>query len=138
MQVKRSHTQPVFSQQQSSNPGPTSAPQQMLMTAGEQIPQLLMQSSDIGPLSSPQLADYNAIHTVGKNTAMPADLTDLDSLVFGARSDVGTAVLGMLGFVERISRDCEAMREFLRRGFKSGEDEVERYVSLQSQPRRLL
>lgn len=139
MQVKRSHTQPVFSQQQSLNPGPTSAPQQMLMTTGEQIPQLLMQSFDVGPLSSPQLADYNAIHTVGRNTAIPADLTDLDSLAFGARSDVGTAVLGMLGFVERVSKDCEAMREFLRRGFKSGEeDDVERYVSLQSQLRRLV
>jgi hypothetical protein len=33
----------------------------------------------------------------------------------------------MLGFAERISKDCEAMREFLRRGFKAGgEDEVER------------
>ncbi|KAG9655756.1 hypothetical protein KCU64_g6330, partial [Aureobasidium melanogenum] len=124
--VKRSHTQPVFSQQQqTSNPGPTSAPQKMFLPTA--VPQLAMQNFDIDPLSSPQLVDYNAIPTGGRTTVMPAELTDLDSLAFGARSDVSTAVLGMLGFVERISRDCEAMREFLRRGFKSGEeDEVER------------
>lgn len=128
MPVKRSHTQPVFSQQQqTANPGPTSAPQQMLLPTA--APQLAMQNFDIGPLSSPQLIDYNAVPTRGRNTAMPTELTDLDSLAFDARSDVGTAVLGMLGFVERISRDCEAMREFLRRGFKNGEeDEVEWYV----------
>ncbi|KAH0190104.1 hypothetical protein KCU99_g3762, partial [Aureobasidium melanogenum] len=128
MPVKRSHTQPMFSQQpQTPNPGPTSAPQKMFLSTA--VPQLTMQNFDIDPLSSPQLIDYNAIPTGARTTAMPAELTDLDSLAFGARSDIGTAVLGMLGFVERVSRDCEAMREFLRRGFKSGEeDEVERYV----------
>ncbi|KAG9835825.1 hypothetical protein KCU98_g13670, partial [Aureobasidium melanogenum] len=125
MPVKRSHTQPVYSQQQTSNPGPTSAPQKMFLPTV--VPQLAMQNFDLDPPSSPQLVDYNAISTGGRTTAMPAESTDLDSLSFGARSDVGTAVLGMLGFVERVSRDCEAMREFLRRGFKSGEeDEVER------------
>ncbi|KAG9652590.1 hypothetical protein KCU64_g8317, partial [Aureobasidium melanogenum] len=125
MPVKRSHTQPVYSQQQTSNPGPTSAPQKMFLPTV--VPQLAMQNFDLDPSSSPQLVDYNAIPTGGRTTAMPAESTDLDSLSFGARSDVGTAVLGMLGFVERVSRDCEAMREFLRRGFKSGEeDEVER------------
>ncbi|KAG9518564.1 hypothetical protein KCV07_g5464, partial [Aureobasidium melanogenum] len=126
MPIKRSHTQPFFSQQQqTSNPGPTSAPQKMFLPTA--VPQLAMQNFDIDPLSSPQLIDYNAIPTGARTTAMPAELTDLDSLAFGARSDIGTAVLGMLGFVERVSRDCEAMREFLRRGFKSGEeDEVER------------
>ncbi|KAH0363834.1 hypothetical protein KCU65_g7133, partial [Aureobasidium melanogenum] len=124
MPVKRNNTQLVFSQQQTSNPGPTSAPQQMLLPTA--VPQLAMQNFDMGPLSSPQLVDYNAILTGGRNTAIPVELTDLDSLAFGARSDVGTAVLGMLGFVERVSRDCEAMREFLSRGFRSGdEDEVE-------------
>ncbi|KAH0384519.1 hypothetical protein KCU92_g4386, partial [Aureobasidium melanogenum] len=126
MPVKRSHTQPVFSQQQqTSHPGPTSAPQKMFLPTA--VPQLVMQNFDIDPLSSPQLIDYNAIPTGARTTAMPAELTDLDSLAFGARSDIGTAVLGMLSFVERVSRNCEAMREFLRRGFKSGEeDEVER------------
>ncbi|KAH0270924.1 hypothetical protein KCU91_g7734, partial [Aureobasidium melanogenum] len=124
LQVKRSHTQPVFSQQQQTlNPGPTSAPQKMFIPTA--VPQL--QNFDIGPLSSPQLVDYNAIPTTGgRTTAMPSELTDFDSLAFGARSDIGTAVLGMLGFVERVTRDCEAIREFLRRGFKNGEeDEVE-------------
>ncbi|KAG9543905.1 hypothetical protein KCU71_g13086, partial [Aureobasidium melanogenum] len=126
MPVKRSRTQPVFSQQpQTLNPGPTSAPQKMFLPTA--VPQLAMQNFDIDPLSSPQLIDYNAIPTGARTTAMPAELTDLDSLAFGARSDIGTAVLGMLSFVERVSRDCEAMREFLKRGFKSGEeDEVER------------
>ncbi|KAK6002702.1 hypothetical protein QM012_001452 [Aureobasidium pullulans] len=121
MQVKRSHTQPVFSQQQVTNPGPTSAPHQMLLPAGEQVSHMVMQNFDIG------LANYNAIKTGRNSDGMPTELSYADSLAFGARSDVNTAVLGILSFVERISKDCEAMREFLRRGFKSvDEDEIER------------
>ncbi|KAG9599984.1 hypothetical protein KCU77_g3805, partial [Aureobasidium melanogenum] len=126
MPVKRSHTQPVFlKQQQTSNPEPTSAPQKMFLPTA--VPQLAMHNFGTDPLPSPQLVDHNANFTGRRSTAMPAELMDLDSLAFGARSDVGTAVLGMLGFVERVSRDCEVIREFLRRGFKNGEeDEVER------------
>jgi hypothetical protein len=126
MQVKRSHTQPVFSHQQQQTPllGPTSAPQQMVMVPEDQISQAMMQGFDMGALSSPQFAEFDA---GGRGVRLPTQLADVDALAFETTSDVNTAVLGMLGFAERISKDCEAMREFLRRGFKAGgEDEVER------------
>jgi hypothetical protein len=125
MQLKRSHTQPVFSQQlQMPQLGPTSAPQQMVMIAEDQS----LQGFDMGVLSSPQFAEYDA-GNAGRGVQLRTQLTEIDHLPFDARSDVDTAVLGMLRFAERISKDCEAMREFLRRGFKSDEeDEVERYV----------
>jgi hypothetical protein len=127
LQVKRSHTQPVFShQQQMPHLGPTSAPQQMVMMVEEQIPQHMMQGFDMGVLSSPRFAEFDA-GNAGKGVQLPAQLADVDALAFEVRRDVDTAVLGMLGFAERISKDCEAMREFLRRGFKGGEeDEAER------------
>jgi hypothetical protein len=126
MQVKRSHTQPVFSHQQQQTPllGPTSAPQQMVMVPEDQISQAVMQGFDMGALSSPQFAEFDA---GGRGVRLPTQLADVDALAFETTSDVNTAVLGMLGFATRISKDCEAMREFLRRGFKAGgEDEVER------------
>jgi hypothetical protein len=129
MQVKRSHTQPAFSQrQQMPLLGPTSAPQQMVMVPDDQLSQAVMQGFDMGVLSSPQFTEFDA-GNAGRGVQLPTQLTDIDALAFEARSDVNIAVLGMLGFAERISKDCEAMREFLRRGFKAGEeDEVERYV----------
>jgi hypothetical protein len=126
VQVKRSHTQPVFSHQQQQTPllGPTSAPQQMVMVPEDQISQAMMQGFDMGALSSPQFAEFDA---GGRGVRLPTQLADVDALAFETTSDVNTAVLGMLGFATRISKDCEAMREFLRRGFKAGgEDEVER------------
>jgi hypothetical protein len=127
MQLKRSHTQPVFSQQlQMPQLGPTSAPQQMVMMVEDQSSQGVMQGFDMGVLSLPQFAEFD---TGGSGVQLPTQLTDVDALTFEARGDDGTAVLGMLGFADRISKDCEAMREFLRRDFKGGEeDEVERYV----------
>jgi hypothetical protein len=128
MQVKRSHTQPAFSRQQQQTPllGPTSAPQQMVMMAEDQISQHVMQGFDMGVLSSPQFAEFDAER---RGVQLPTQLTDVDALAFEARSDVNTAVLGMLGFADRISKDCEAMRGFLRRGFKAcEEDEVEWHV----------
>ncbi|KAI4795690.1 hypothetical protein E4T44_12278 [Aureobasidium sp. EXF-8845] len=127
LQVKRSHTQPVFSLQQQQTPllGPTSAPQQMVMVPEDQISRAVMHGFDMGVLSSPQLAEFDA--GGGGGIQLPTQLTDVDALTFGARGDVNTAVLGMLGFAERIFKDCEAMREFLRNGFKTDEeDEVER------------
>ncbi|KAI4720013.1 hypothetical protein E4T48_03811 [Aureobasidium sp. EXF-10727] len=128
LQVQRSNTQPVFSQhQRSSHLGPTSAPHQMILTTEDQGSQAGMHGFDMCALSSPQFADFNAITTGGQNTHLPTELTDFDTVAFEARNDVNTAVLGMFGFAERLSRDCEAMREFLRRGFRSGDEgEVER------------
>jgi hypothetical protein len=128
MQVKRSHTQPLFSQQlQTPHLGPTSAPQQMVMATEDQISQAVMQGFDMSNLSSPQFAEFNAGDAGGRGVHLPTQLTDVDALAFETRGDVGTAVLGMLGFAERISKDCEVMREFLKRGFKAGEeDEGER------------
>ncbi|KAI4725394.1 hypothetical protein E4T49_06873 [Aureobasidium sp. EXF-10728] len=128
LQVQRSNTQPVFSQQQrSSHLGPTSAPHQMVLNSEDQIPQAGVHGFDTRALSSPQFAEFNAITPGGQNTHLPTELTDFDTMAFEARNDVNTAVLGMFGFAERLSRDCEAMREFLRRGFRSGdESEVER------------
>jgi hypothetical protein len=127
-QVKRSHTQPVFPQQQQTRIlGPTSVPQQMALMAEDQISQAVMQSFDMDTLSSPQFADFNPVVTGGRSVHLPTQLTDFDALAFDSRTDAGTAVLGMLGFAERISKDCEAMREFLKRGFKADEeDEGER------------
>jgi hypothetical protein len=124
VQVKRSHIQPVYPQQQQAPTlGPTSAPQQMVLMADDQISQAVMQSFGMDTLSSPQFADFNAVDTGGQKIRLPTELTDVDALNFDARGDAGTAVLGMLGFAERISKDCEAMREFLRRGFKAGEED---------------
>ncbi|CAD0111871.1 unnamed protein product [Aureobasidium uvarum] len=133
MQVQRSHTQPAFSQQQHTpHLGPTSAPQQMILTSEDQVSQAVKHNFDIGPLSSPQFADFNAIDAGGRNVHLPTELTDIDAFSFETRNDVNTAVLGMFGFAERLSKDCEAMRGFLTRGFGSGEeDEFERYVLLQ-------
>lgn len=114
-------------QQQTPSVGPTSAPQQMILTTEDQIPQAVMQGFDIGSLSSPQFVEFNAGDSGDRKFLVSTELTDVDALTFDARGDAGTAVLGMLGFAERLSQDCAAMREFLKRGFKAGEeDEGER------------
>jgi hypothetical protein len=124
MQVKRSHTQPVFAQQlQTPHLGPTSAPQQMVMMPEDQMSQAVMQGFDMGTLFSPQFAEFNAVDAGGRGVHLPTQMTDVDALNFEATGDVGTAALGMLGFAERISKDCEAMREFLKRGFKADEED---------------
>lgn len=118
------------------NQGPTSAPQQQLH---HQQQMTYLREEDVagvmqefhGSTPSPQFGGFDNVVSPGHRSSpaqMPMEITDIDALAFGGRSDVDTAVLGMLGFTERLSKDCEAMREFLARGFKSSEeDEVERY-----------
>ncbi|TIA41870.1 hypothetical protein D6C78_01520 [Aureobasidium pullulans] len=121
------------------NPGPTSAPQQQLHHQQQQQQQMAyLREEDVagvmqefhGSTPSPQSGGFDNAISPGHRSSpaqMPMELADIDALAFGSRSDVDTAVLGMLGFTERLSRDCEAMRQFLARGFKSNEeDEVER------------
>lgn len=122
MQGKPTLAQALFPQrQQTPSLGPTSAPQQMILTTEDQISQAAMQGFDMGTMSSPHFADFNAVDTGGPKIRLPVELNDIDALAFEERSDAGTAVLGMLGLAERISKDCEAMRDFLNRGFKIGE-----------------
>lgn len=127
MQGKPTLAQALFPQkQQISTVGPTSAPQQMVLTTEDQLPQVVMQGFDIDSLSSPQFVEFNAVDIGDQKLPVPATMTDIDALAFETRSDLGTAVLGMLGLSERISRDCEEMREFLKRRFRAcdeGKDE---------------
>ena len=120
--------QAMFPQQQQTPPhGPTSTPQQMALTTEDQISQAVMQGFDMSSLSSPQFIEFNAVDAGDRKFLVSTELTDVDALTFDARGDAGTAVLGMLGFAERLSRDCAAMREFLSRGFRvNEEDESER------------
>ena len=128
MQGKRTLAQAIFPQQQQTPAlGPTSAPQQMVLTTEDQISQAVMPGFDIASLSSPQFVEFNAVDPGDRKFLVSTELTDIDALTFDARSGAGTAVLGILGFAERISKDCAAMHEFLNRGFKIGEvDEAER------------
>lgn len=128
MQGKTTLAQAMFPQQQQTPPlGPTSAPQQMALTTEDQISQAVMQGFDMNSLSSPQFVEFNTVDAGDRKFLVSTELTDVDALTFDARGDASTAVLGMLGFAERLSQDCAAMREFLSRGFRVGEeDESER------------
>lgn len=118
------------------NQGPTSAPQQqqqqqqMAYLREEEIASVMQEFH--GSTPSPQFAAFDNVVSPGHGALparMPMELVDIDALAFGNRSDADTAVLGMLNFTERLSKDCDAMREFLARGFKSAdEDQHERYV----------
>lgn len=123
------------------NQGPTSAPQQQHHHQQQQQQQMAyLREEDVtgvmqefhSSTPSPQFGGFDNVVSPRHRSSpaqMSMEVTDVDALTFGSGSDVDTAVLGMLGFTERLSKDCEAMREFLARGFKSSEeDEIERYA----------
>ncbi|KAI5203126.1 hypothetical protein E4T39_04310 [Aureobasidium subglaciale] len=125
--IPRSNT-PMFPPQQLvQNMGPTSAPQQMRFDVA---PQTVMQNFDMmNTHSSPQYSDFNiqGATSVHGHIGLPGTLRDLDALTFGQSREVDSVTLEILGFAERISRDAEALTDFLGWRFTGNEeDEVER------------
>jgi hypothetical protein len=141
--MKRSQTQPTGSLH-----GPTSAPVLDHMHYTREVGHGVSSSGlqfDMNAQTLPQFTEFDMVYpdiTTTTNAdlkngiaGVPTTLIDIDSLLFGSRGHADSAVLGMLGFADRIARDCEAMRSFLGRGYKGvdrndDDDELERYVLL--------
>lgn len=118
MGLKRTHTQPAFA-------GPTSAPTpaRMPYIPEEQNPISALSPFDVEQFASPRTVGYPAPIAPMHRAQVSTDLIDLDALHFSPRNNATTTILGMLGFAGRLTRDCEAMAEFLTRGFRNSEDD---------------
>ncbi|KAI5239062.1 hypothetical protein E4T42_08801 [Aureobasidium subglaciale] len=126
--IPRSNT-PVFPPYQLvQNMGPTSAPQQMRYAVA---PQAVMRNLDMTTtrtlLEYPDDLSRIGATSVNGHLDGPNTLRDLDALASGQRKELDSVALGILGFAERISKDCYALTSFVEWTFKDGEeDEVAR------------
>ncbi|KAI5245442.1 hypothetical protein E4T43_03144 [Aureobasidium subglaciale] len=125
--IPRSNTPMLPPYQLVQNMGPTSAPQQMRYTVA---PQAMMQNFDMTTRTSSEYPDdLSRIGATSVNGHLdgPNSLRDLDALAFGQRKELDSVALGVIGFAERISKDCDALTSFVEWSFKDGEeDEVAR------------